>query len=76
MERVAQTDAEELRRFPGFRPGGVPDYVAYHAEIDFLDELEAIWGEPLRRAQAAGVAMPELARLYEELRRLAVRPTC
>lgn len=30
-------------------------------------ELEAIWGEPLRRAGAAGVAMPELARLHAEL---------
>ena len=40
--------------------------------IDFLAgreiELEAIWGEPLRRGQAAGVAMPELGRLYDELK--------
>ena len=33
-------------------------------------EVEAIWGEPLRRAQAAGVAMPRLGRLHAELRRL------
>lgn len=31
-------------------------------------EIEAIWGEPLRRARAAGVELPELARLYDELR--------
>jgi 2-dehydropantoate 2-reductase len=31
-------------------------------------EIEAIWGEPLRRGQAAGTAMPELARLYSELK--------
>jgi len=31
-------------------------------------EIEAIWGEPLRRGEAAGVAMPELARLYQELK--------
>jgi 2-dehydropantoate 2-reductase len=32
-------------------------------------EIEAIWGEPLRRAQKAGVALPELARLHEEITR-------
>jgi 2-dehydropantoate 2-reductase len=41
--------------------------------IDFLDgrpiELDAIWGEPLRRARAAGLAMPELERLIGEIRR-------
>jgi 2-dehydropantoate 2-reductase len=45
--------------------------------VDFLAgrevEVEAIWGEPLRRAQAAGVAMPRLAALYDELKRLTVQ---
>ena len=40
--------------------------------VDFLAgremEIEAIWGEPLRRGQAAGTPMPELSRLYEELK--------
>ncbi len=31
-------------------------------------EVEAIWGEPLRRARAAGAELPELAALYAELR--------
>ncbi|MFP6901014.1 MAG: 2-dehydropantoate 2-reductase [Opitutales bacterium] len=39
--------------------------------IDFLGgrevEVEAIWGEPLHRGQAAGVDMPELQRLHSEL---------
>lgn len=39
--------------------------------IDFLDgravEVEAIFGEPLRRGQSLGLAMPELAQLYAEL---------
>ena len=39
--------------------------------VDFLAgrevEVEAIWGEPLRRAQAAGLAMLRLAQLYGEL---------
>jgi len=30
-------------------------------------EIEPIWGEPLRRAQAIGVATPHLASLYERL---------
>jgi 2-dehydropantoate 2-reductase len=40
--------------------------------VDFLDgrsvEIEAIWGEPLKRARAAGLAMPRLASLYDRLR--------
>jgi len=40
--------------------------------LDFLDgraiELEAIWGEPLRRGQSAGIAMPELEKLYQQIR--------
>ena len=31
-------------------------------------EIEAIWGEPLRRARAAGCAMPNLEQLYLELK--------
>jgi 2-dehydropantoate 2-reductase len=30
-------------------------------------EIEAIWGEPLRRAEAAGVRTPRLEKLYREL---------
>lgn len=30
-------------------------------------ELEAIWGEPLRRAEAVGVSMPRLRELYRKL---------
>ena len=39
--------------------------------IDFQDgravEIESIWGEPLRRAQAVGCPMPELDALYREI---------
>lgn len=42
--------------------------------IDFLEgsavEVEAIWGEPLRAAQSAGVATPRLEMLYILLRHL------
>jgi 2-dehydropantoate 2-reductase len=36
-------------------------------------EVEAIWGEPLRRAQAQGAAMPRLEQLYTHLKSLDVR---
>jgi 2-dehydropantoate 2-reductase len=42
--------------------------------VDFLAgrevEVESIWGEPLRRAKAAGAAMPRLERLYGRLKAL------
>jgi len=45
--------------------------------VDFLAgrevEVEAIWGEPLRRATQAGVAMPGLAALYRQLQQLSGR---
>jgi len=41
--------------------------------IDFVEgkplEVEPIWGEPLRRAQAKGVSTPRLEALYTELKR-------
>lgn len=46
-----------------YQPSSLVDYLAGR-EV----EIEAIWGEPLRRAQAAGAAVPELAKLYDELR--------
>lgn len=40
--------------------------------IDFLEgrevEVEAIWGEPLRRAKKTGARTPELEKLYHEIR--------
>ena len=45
--------------------------------IDFENgkplELEAIWGEPLRRAAAAGTSMPRLEELYASLQTLDVQ---
>ena len=54
--------ALDLTVFPGYRPGAVPQYAEYHAEVDFLDELEAIWGE---RWGAQGIG---------RLRRVALSP--
>lgn len=52
-------------RIGAYAPSSLVDYRAGR-EV----EIEAIWGEPLRRAQSAGVPTPELARLYAELRTL------
>jgi len=45
--------------------------------IDYLDgrevEVESIWGEPLRRAQAVGAAVPRLEALYAQLKKLTTR---
>lgn len=46
-----------------YKPSSLVDYLAGR-EV----EVEAIWGEPLRRAQAAGLAMSRLAALYARLR--------
>ncbi len=51
-----------------YSPSSLGDFLAGR-EV----ELEAIWGEPLRRAEAAGVALPRLAALYAQLRGLTVR---
>ena len=46
--------------------------------IDFLAckpiEIQAIWGEPLRRGQEKGVHLPELEKLFLELKHIAVQP--
>jgi 2-dehydropantoate 2-reductase len=36
-------------------------------------EIEAIWGEPLRRARSAGAATPRLEELYEKLKTIDAR---
>jgi 2-dehydropantoate 2-reductase len=38
-------------------------------------EVEAIWGEPLRRAAAAGASTPRLHELYEKLKIMDSRRT-
>jgi 2-dehydropantoate 2-reductase len=46
-----------------YQPSSLVDYLAGR-EV----ELEPIWGEPLRRANALGIAMPRLTYLYSRLR--------
>lgn len=54
---------EKTRGLGDYRPSTMIDF-----ELGREIELEAIWGEPLRRGQAAGVQMPLLGELYKELR--------
>jgi 2-dehydropantoate 2-reductase len=57
-ENIART-----RGMGAYRPSSLIDFLEGRAV-----EVEAIWGEPLRRATSAGAAMPELARLYGDIR--------
>ncbi|HZP60346.1 MAG TPA: 2-dehydropantoate 2-reductase [Opitutaceae bacterium] len=51
-----------------YQPSSLVDHLAGR-EV----EVEAIWGEPLRRARAAGAATPRLEKLYGELKRLTAQ---
>lgn len=46
-----------------YRPSSLVDFLAGR-EV----ELDAIWGEPLRRSRAVDADVPELIRLYEQLK--------
>ena len=48
-----------------YRPSSMIDFVN-----GLLVEVEAIWGEPLRRAKAAGVLVPRLEALEAEIRKM------
>lgn len=48
-----------------YKPSSLVDYLAGR-EV----EVEAIWGEPLRRAQAVGAEVPRLQALYSKLKEL------
>lgn len=64
-DALIDLNIDRTRPMGPYRPSSMIDFVEGR-EI----ELEAIWGEPLRRALAAGAEMPELSRLYLELRQL------
>jgi 2-dehydropantoate 2-reductase len=56
---------EHTRHMGAYHPSSLVDYLAGR-EV----EVEAIWGEPLRRARTAGAAMPHLEKLYARLKEL------
>ena len=51
-----------------YKPSTLLDFEAGRAL-----EVEAIWGEPLRRARTEGIAMPRLEQLYALLKSLNAR---
>jgi 2-dehydropantoate 2-reductase len=67
-EEFIQSRIEVTPDMGAYRPSSLVDFLAGR-EV----EAEAIWGEPLRRAQAAGLAMPRLAELYADIKRIASR---
>jgi 2-dehydropantoate 2-reductase len=67
-EEFIQSQIDVTPPMGPYQPSSLVDYRAGR-EV----EVQAIWGEPLRRAQAAGADMPRLARLYEKLKKLTLR---
>ena len=59
---LALEEIKRTQRMPPYKPSSLIDYEAGRPL-----ELEAIWGEALGRAQAAGLTTPHLAKLYREL---------
>src|SRR5205085_10009109 len=67
---IALEQMERTKSMGAYKPSTLLDFEAGRSL-----EVEAIWGEPLRRAQAAGAKMPRLAELYASLKKLeANRP--
>ena len=69
-ENFIQSQIDITPPMGAYQPSSLVDFLAGR-EV----EVEAIWGEPLRRARAAGIEMPRLAALYAELKRLALPAT-
>lgn len=63
-----------LNDLPGFKSGYVPQYYEYHSQVDYLDELEAIWGQKwgaqgIGRLRDVALTIPtemETSPIYEE----------
>jgi 2-dehydropantoate 2-reductase len=68
-EEFVVNQVERTRPMGPYKPSTMLDYVAGKPL-----EVEPIWGEPLRRAQAKGVSVPRLESLHAALRRLSAKP--
>lgn len=66
-EAFVVDQVERTRPMGPYKPSTMIDYVAGKPL-----EVEPIWGEPLRRAKAAGVPTPRLEALYDALKRASV----
>jgi len=65
---VALEHMKRTETMGAYKPSTLLDFEAGRAL-----EVEAIWGEPLRRAQTGGTAMPRLEQLYALLKSLNAR---
>jgi 2-dehydropantoate 2-reductase len=65
-EEFIQGQIDVTRPMGPYQPSSLVDFLAGRAV-----EIEAIWGEPLRRARAAGAKLPRLEKLYGRLREVA-----
>lgn len=45
MSQEGVIPVADLRQFPFYARGQPPDFLRYHAEVDYMDELERIWGK-------------------------------
>jgi 2-dehydropantoate 2-reductase len=61
-EKFIQAQIDITPPLGAYAPSSLVDFLAGR-EV----EVDSIWGEPLRRAQAAGLAMPRLAALHAQL---------
>jgi 2-dehydropantoate 2-reductase len=66
-----QRQIEATEPMGAYKPSSLVDYLAGRAV-----EVEAIWGEPARRARAAGVALPRLEALYAQLKKMCLGVCC
>ncbi len=62
-EQFIQSQLDVTPPMGAYQPSSLVDFLAGRAV-----ELEAIWGEPLLRAKQLGVPMPELEKIYWQIR--------
>ncbi len=67
-DEFAEEMIAKTRTMGSYRPSSLIDF-----ECGREVEIEAIWAEPLRQAEAAGIRLPELRRLLAEIRQRCER---
>jgi 2-dehydropantoate 2-reductase len=61
------SEIARTHKMGSYKPSSLQDYLANKPV-----ELDSIWGEPLRRGQAAEVPLPHLSTLYEKLKKMVI----
>jgi 2-dehydropantoate 2-reductase len=62
-ESMIDWHIERTRKMGAYRPSSLIDW-----QLGRMIEMESIWGEPLRRGKELGLELPELSRLYENIK--------